>query len=145
MAEIFGADFFFKKLEFWRSYDFLIRVGRCVVPSHCPKCPYFWGDFLGGGVNDSICVENVDLAPKVTSTIQKFLGSIFVFEKVRFWRSYEFPSVIGTSVVKSYCPNCLYFWGDFLGEGVNDSICVENLDLAPKMTSTIWCCEWMMM
>ena len=61
-TKIFGADFFFKKLEFWRSYDFLIRVGRCVVPSHCPKCPYFWGDFLGGGVNDSICVENVDLA-----------------------------------------------------------------------------------
>ena len=68
-AKIFGADFFFKKLEFWRSYDFLIRVGRCVVPSHCPKCPYFWGDFLGGGVNDSICVENVDLAWKMTSTI----------------------------------------------------------------------------
>ena len=67
-------------------------------------------------------------------------GSNFVFKKVRFWRSCEFPSVIGTSVVKSYCPNCLYFWGDFLGEGVNDSICVENLDLAPKMTSTISCC-----
>ena len=69
-----------------------------------------------------------------------FSGPNFVFKKVRFWRSYEFPSVIGTSVVKSYCPNCLYFWGDFLGEGVNDSICVENLDLAPKMTSTISCC-----
>ena len=72
---------------------------------------------------------------------QNFSGSNFVFKKVRFWRSHEFPSVIGTSVVKSYCPNCLYFWGDFLGEGVNDSICVENLDLAPKMTSTIWCCD----
>ena len=70
--------------------------------------------------------------------MQKFSGLIFVFKKVRFWRSYKFPSVIGTSVVKSYCPNCLYFWGDFLGEGVNDSICVENLDMAPKMTSTIW-------
>ena len=67
----------------------------------------------------------------------EFLGSNFVFKKVRFWRSHEFPSVIGTSVVKSDCPNCLYFWGDFLGEGVNDSICVETLDLAPKMTSTI--------
>ena len=33
------------------------------------------------------------------------------------------------------------FWGDFLGEGVNDSICVETLDLAPKMTLTIWCCD----
>ena len=60
---------FSKKVRFWRSYDFLIRVGRCVGPSHCPKCPYFWGDFLGGGVNDSICVENVDLAWKMTSTI----------------------------------------------------------------------------
>ena len=67
----------------------------------------------------------------------KILGSIFVFEKVRFWRSYEFLSVVSTSVVKSYCPNCPYFWGDFLGEGVNDSICAENLDLEPKMTSTI--------
>ena len=61
------------------------------------------------------------------------------FKKLAFWRSYEFLSVTGRSVVKSCCPNCLYFWGDFLGEWVNDSICVENLDLAPKMTSTIWC------
>ena len=66
---------------------------------------------------------------------KKIAGRFFVFEKVRFWRSYEFLSVIGTSVVKSYCPNCLYFCGDFLG----DSMCVENLDLAPKMTLTIWC------
>ena len=35
------------------------------------------------------------------------------------------------------------FWGDFLGGGVNDSICVETLDLAPKLTSTIWCCDVM--
>ena len=69
----------------------------------------------------------------------KIFGPIFFFEKVRFWRSYEFQYVIGTFVVKSYCPKWVYFWGDFLGEGVNDSICVENLDLAPKMTSTIWC------
>ena len=68
-------------------------------------------------------------------------GSIFFFKKLVFWRSYEFLSVTGRSVVKSYCPNCLYFWGDFLGEGVNDSKCVENLDLAPKMTSTTWCCD----
>ena len=137
-------------MRLWRSYEFLIRVGRCVVKSYCPKCPYFWGDFLGEGVNDSICVENLDLAPKMTSTILTFLlqkffsGSNFVFKKVRFWRSCEFPSVIGTSVLKSYCPNCLYLWGDFLGEGVNDSIRVENLDLAPKMTSTISCCGNMM-
>ena len=82
---------------------------------------FFWGKFFG----------------------TKNSGSTFVFEKMRFWRSYEFLSVIGTSVVKSYCPNCLYFWGDFLGEGVNDSICVENLDLAPKMTSTMWSCDLM--
>ena len=67
-------------------------------------------------------------------------GRFFSFKKLAFWRSYEFLSVTGRSVVESYCPNCLYFWGDFLGEGVNDSICVENLDLAPKMTSTISCC-----
>ena len=68
----------------------------------------------------------------------KIFGARFFFEKVRFWRSYEFQYVIGTFVVKSYCPKWVYFWGDFLGEGVNDSICVENVDLAPKMTSTIW-------
>ena len=44
----------------------------------------------------------------------------------------------GRSVVKSYCPKWIYFGGEFLGEGVNDSICVETLDLAPKTTSTIW-------
>ena len=55
----FGGRFFvFKKMRFWRGYDFLIRDGRCVVKSYYPKCPYFWGDFLGGGVKDSICVEN---------------------------------------------------------------------------------------
>ena len=40
--------------------------------------------------------------------------------------------------MKSHCPNSPYFWGDFLGEGVNKSICVSDLDLAPKMTSTMW-------
>ena len=68
-------------------------------------------------------------------------GVDFFFKKLAFWRSYEFLSVTGRSVVKRYCPNCFYFWGDFLGEGVNDSKCVETLDLAPKMTSTIWCCD----
>ena len=67
----------------------------------------------------------------------------FVFKEVAFWKTYEFLSVIGRSVVKSYCPKWVYFWGDFLGGGVNDSICVENLDLEPKMTSTIWCYDVM--
>ena len=71
--------------------------------------------------------------------------SIFVVEKVRFWRSYEFLILLGTSVVKSYCPNCPYFGGDFLGGGVNDSICAFNLDLAPKMTLTISWCDWMIL
>ena len=65
----FRGRFFSKKVRFWRSYDFFIPVGRCVVKSYCPNCPYFWGDFLGGGVNDSICVFNLDLGPKMTSTI----------------------------------------------------------------------------
>ena len=55
-----------------------------------------------------------------------------------FWRSYELLSVTGRSLVKSYCLKCPYFGGDFLGEGVNDSICVEILDLAPKVTTTMW-------
>ena len=57
LQNFLGSIFFFKKVRFWRGYEFLIRVGRCVVKSHCPNCPYFWGDFLGEGVNDSICVE----------------------------------------------------------------------------------------
>ena len=68
-----------------------------------------------------------------------------LFKKVAFWRSCEVLIRVGRCVVKSY-PNCPYFWGDFLGEGVNNSICVENLDLAlkvQKLTSTIWCCGWM--
>ena len=65
-AKIFGINDFFKKVRFWRSYEFLIRVGRCVVKSYCPDCPYFGGDFLGEGVNDSICVEILDLAAKMT-------------------------------------------------------------------------------
>ena len=64
----------------------MIRDGRCVVKSYCPNCPYFWGDFLGEGVNDSICVKILDLAPKVTSTIwilfsAKFVGVEFCFQK----------------------------------------------------------------
>ena len=63
----------------------------------------------------------------------------FFFKKLAFRMSQGFLSVISRSVFKSYYPKWVYFWGDFLGGGVNDSICVENLDLAPKMTSTIWC------
>ena len=72
---------------------------------------------------------------------ENFVGGRFFLEKVAFWRSYEFLIRVGRCVVKSYCLNCPYFWGDFLGEGVKDPICVENLDLAPKMTLTIWCCD----
>ena len=74
---------------------------------------------------------------------QKFPGSSFFSKKMRFWRSYDFLIRVGRCVVKSYYPNCPYFWGDFLGEGIKDSICVFDLDLGPKMTSTIWCCDAM--
>ena len=80
--------FFFKVVRFWRSYEFLIRDGRCVVKSYCPKCPYFWGDFLVEGVKDSICVFYLDLGPKMTSTIwcwdEKFLASNFFLKKLQF-------------------------------------------------------------
>ena len=87
------------------------------------------------------------------STLNLFLQNVFrqkfrdrfFFKKVRFLRSYEFAIRVGRCVVKSYCPKCLYFRGDFLGEGVNGSICVENLDLGLKMTSAIWCCENMIL
>ena len=64
IAKKIGINDFFKKVSFWRSYEFLIRVGRCVVKSYCPNYPYFWGDFLGEGANDSICIEILHLAPK---------------------------------------------------------------------------------
>ena len=133
---------FLKKLAFWRSQTLLSITDRSVVKSYCPKWVYFWGAILGGGVNDSTCDENLDLAPKTTSTIRcwdkTFLGSIFFFKKLAFWRGQTLLSITGRSVVKSYCPKWVNFWGAILGGGVNDSICVENLDLAPKMTSTIW-------
>ena len=79
--EFWYSTFFSKKLAFRMSQGFLSVIGRSVVKSYFPKWGYFWGDFLGGGVNVSICVENLDLAPKMTSTIwcwdAKFLASIF--------------------------------------------------------------------
>ncbi len=71
-AKIFEVDFCFKKVSFlWSRRKFAIRVGRCVVKSYCLKYPYF-RDFLGEGVNDSIRVETLNLAPKITSTIWCF-------------------------------------------------------------------------
>ena len=52
-------------------------------------------------------------------------------------------SVTGTSVVKSHCPKCVYVLDTTLGERVEDPICVLDLDLEPKMTSTIRCCDVM--
>ena len=57
------------KLVFWRSYDGLSVSGRSVVKSHYLKYPYFIDTSLGEGVNDSICVLDLDLAPKLTLTI----------------------------------------------------------------------------
>ena len=68
----FGINDFFKKVAFWRSYEFLIRVGRCVVKSYCPNCPYFWGDFLGEGVKEAVCSFEMVLGPKMTSTLLRF-------------------------------------------------------------------------
>ena len=63
----------------------------------------------------------------------------FVFKKLAFWRSWVGLSVTGTFVVKSYCLQFVYFWGEFLGEGVNKAVCVFDVVSGPKMTSTIWC------
>ena len=62
----FRARFFLQKVRFWRSYEFLIRVGRCVVKSYCPNCPYFWGDFLGEGVKVVHLGFCFDFGPKMT-------------------------------------------------------------------------------
>ena len=56
----------FTNLSFWRSSDFFIRVGRCVVKSYCPNCPYFWGDFLGEGVKVVKRVFWLGFGPKMT-------------------------------------------------------------------------------
>ena len=52
---------------------------------------------------------------------------------------------------KKLLPLVRLFWGrlpwskrlPFLG--INDSICIEILELAPKMTPTIWCCDVMIL
>ena len=44
---------------------------------------------------------------------------------------------------KKLLPLMRLFWGRLPWQGGKDSICVENLDLAPKMTSTIRRCDWM--
>ena len=106
-------QFFFKEVAFWTTYEFLSVTGRSVVKSYCPKWVYFWGDFLGGGVNDSICVENLDLARKMTSTIwcwdEKILASIFFSRNWSFGGAGIFLTRDSRSVVKSYCPKWLYF------------------------------------
>ena len=61
-----GIKDFFNKVAFWRSYEFLIPDGRCVVKSYCPNCPYFWGDFLGEGVKMVNLVFWLGFGPKMT-------------------------------------------------------------------------------
>ena len=118
------------------NFDFFSKLRTVVYPPNMALI----GAKLWENAFQAICKFSFFDAEKFFWT--KILSRGFVFfKKLAFWRSYEFLSVTGRSVVKSYCPNCLYFWGDFLGEGVNDSKCVETLDLAPKMTSTIWCCD----
>ena len=104
LQNVFGVEFYFQKGEFLEELCISKRYWhvRCKCKKLSPELLFFCRDFLGDGVNDSTCVENLDLAPKVTSTIwiffcKMFSGSNFIFQKVRFWRSYEFPSVIGTS------------------------------------------------
>ena len=65
--------------------------------------------------------------------------SLFVFEEVGFWRSYELLNVSGIFVAKKFCLRCAYFWGAILGEGVKESIRVEILDLAPKKPQAFGC------
>ena len=72
ISKFSGSIDFLEKVRFWRSYEFFIPVGRCVVKSYYPKCPYFWGDFLVQGVKDSICVLDLDLAPKMTLTLRRY-------------------------------------------------------------------------
>ena len=79
---VFGIDDFFKKVAFWRSYEFLIRVGRCVVKSYCPNCPYFWGDFLGEGVKEAVCSFEMVLGPKMTSTLLRFFFMVWYDDMV---------------------------------------------------------------
>ena len=77
IGQKFRGRVFFKKVRFWRSYEFLIRVGRCVVKSYCPNCPYFWGDFLGEGVKEAVCSFEMVLGPKMTSTLLRFFFMVW--------------------------------------------------------------------
>ena len=45
--------------------------------------------------------------------------------------------MIGTSVVQNHCLRFVYFFDTTLGEGVEDLVCVFDLDLEAKMTLTI--------
>ena len=66
LETFFSESMIKKKVAFWRSYEFLIRVGRCVVKSYCPNCPYFWGDILGEGVKVVKRVFWLGFGPKMT-------------------------------------------------------------------------------
>ena len=37
----------FEKMAFWRSYEGVSVIGRCVVKIYCPYFIYFWGELLG--------------------------------------------------------------------------------------------------
>ena len=139
---------FLIKVIFWRTHEFLIPVGRCVVKSYCPDWPYFWGGFLGEGANASICVEILDLAPKklqpfgVRSGWQNFginffprtwvLEELWIFDpRWQIRRQKLLPKV---PLVLGRLP-----WRR--GKWVN--MC-RNPGLGTKNAATIWCCDWMM-
>ena len=75
----------------------MIRVGRCVVKSYCPKCPSFWGDFLVEGVKDSICVLDLDLAPKMTLTLWCF--DVMIISGYEHMAKFMEVSVVRTSLL----------------------------------------------
>ena len=71
---------------------------------------------------------------------QKFSGSIF-FQKSDVLEDLWFFDPRWQMRRKKLLPEAPLFLGRLSCRGVKDSIRVFGLDLAPKMTSNIWCCD----
>ena len=76
-----------------------------------------------------------------TKILDEFVSQKQNWRKINkyvFSRSYAGLSMIGRSAIRNHSLKCVYFIDTTLGEGVNNSISVLDLDLAPKLTLTIW-------
>ena len=81
--------------SFWRSSEFLSISGSFFVTNHYLSFVHFLSMILGGGVNESGCLFDVDLAPNMTFILNCLL---FVFVNLLLhvmafpsWAKYQKP------------------------------------------------------